>query len=65
MNSLAWKAPTAHLKLNMDSAVFANQQFTKLGCVLQNERGEVLMAATTPVQNYGTLLETDRTHGYF
>lgn len=47
------------LKLNVDGAIFAKHQRAGVGCVLQNEKGELLLVATNPELNFNNPLEIE------
>lgn len=55
-----WLAPNpGELKLNVDGVIFSDQNRTGVGCVLQDERGSVLMGATKREELRGDPLEID------
>lgn len=48
-----WRAPeTRTVKINVNGAIFSSHIKAGTGCVLQNEKGKVLMAATNPEMHY-------------
>lgn len=60
LKTKTWIAPSiGMLKLNVDGAIFAELQQAGVGCVLRHEKGEVLMAATNPIQCFNTPLEIE------
>lgn len=59
-NYSTWIPPSEDtLQLNVDGAVFADQQRVGMGCVVRNAKAEVRMAATNPEQFYSSPLEVE------